>query len=180
MTIDEQIAVMTAFKNGVKIQTKCKTIGFWIDNETPSWNFTECEYRVKPSYEINGFLTKLEKYWFVYGDYISSAEYGCVYDKSDYINVFETEEEARKYYKLEKAKLRVKCAIATANNGEVIDFTRTDTSKYFICIDRYSSLAIDCTYTYKTLPYWLYIASESDAMNIIREHRDDLLLILGE
>ncbi len=180
MTIDEQIAVMTAFKNGAKIQTKCKTVGVWVDNETPFWNFPEFEYRVTPTCEINVFLTDDSEYWFVDRNSILDSVYSGIINRLDYINVFETEAEAKKYYELEKAKLRVKKAISSANNGWKPNFCNFTELKYLICINYNGILKVGSTYVLKNLPSWLYIANKSCAKNIIREYKDDLLLILGE
>lgn len=179
MTIDEQIAVMTAFKNGAKIQTKCTTLEVWVDDETPLWNFKDCNYRVRPS-GVNDFLEFGKEYWFVDRNCVITANFCGGFDRSQYTNVFETEAEANRYYELEKAKLRVKNAIAIANKDVVLDFNCNDTPKYFIYINGDSWLELDYIYTYKALPSWLYIANKSCAIDIMKEHKDDLLLILGE
>ena len=53
MSIDEQIAVMDAFRNGFAIDSRPKTPpglveSCWCFNENPSWDWANWEYRVKP------------------------------------------------------------------------------------------------------------------------------------
>lgn len=51
MTLDEQIAVMTAFKNGKKIEYRyCETgsRAEWEKCLEPQWNWASFEYRVEP------------------------------------------------------------------------------------------------------------------------------------
>lgn len=47
MTPDQIIEVVTAFKNGKKIESRNKVIGGWTDSN-PDWNFFCFDYRVKP------------------------------------------------------------------------------------------------------------------------------------
>lgn len=47
MTPDQIIEVVTAFKNGKKIECRNKVCGTWVD-ATPDWNFYHYDYRVKP------------------------------------------------------------------------------------------------------------------------------------
>ncbi len=50
MSIDEQIAVMKAFKEGKTIECKVKNDDNdpWTETKSPTWNFAVCEYRIKP------------------------------------------------------------------------------------------------------------------------------------
>lgn len=48
MTIDQQIAVMQAFKEGKTIEYKNKAHDGWSVNSDPAWNFDDYDYRVKP------------------------------------------------------------------------------------------------------------------------------------
>ena len=49
MTTEEQIEVMQAFVDGKQIQFKDEFSIDWIDlHSTPSWNWVDKEYRVKP------------------------------------------------------------------------------------------------------------------------------------
>lgn len=48
MTTKEMIAVMQAYEAGYKIQFMDKDDSKWIIASTPSWNFEEYYYRVKP------------------------------------------------------------------------------------------------------------------------------------
>ena len=50
MTIDEKIAVMTAFRDGKQIEFL--SINGWKEIDTPSWNFLNHEYRIKPSEKL--------------------------------------------------------------------------------------------------------------------------------
>lgn len=49
-TLDEQIAVMQAAKEGKPIQYRVDIgNGKWEDCHAPAWNWTACDYRVKPN-----------------------------------------------------------------------------------------------------------------------------------
>ena len=48
-TIDEMIAVMTAYKNGAKIESREYTDNEWCSCEVPSWNWDYCDHRIAPS-----------------------------------------------------------------------------------------------------------------------------------
>lgn len=49
MTLDEMIVVLTAAKEGKKIQYKNRCgDGRWKSAGHPMWQFTDCEYRVAP------------------------------------------------------------------------------------------------------------------------------------
>lgn len=53
MTPQEMIDVIQAHKDGKQIQFSFKTKkpssdNYWIDAKTPTWNFTTCNYRIKP------------------------------------------------------------------------------------------------------------------------------------
>lgn len=48
MTTDEILAVLQAFKEGKKIEAKCKPNGLWKETSIPLWNFADFDYRVKP------------------------------------------------------------------------------------------------------------------------------------
>jgi len=65
MTTDEKIAVMRHFDNGGKIQLRSRSApcdDYWIDELSPTWNFGQCDYRIKRVarewwvYERNGDL----------------------------------------------------------------------------------------------------------------------------
>ena len=49
-TIDEMIAVMTAYKNGAKIESAHTDCGpdEWEDTPKPFWNWFDCDYRIAP------------------------------------------------------------------------------------------------------------------------------------
>ena len=49
MSIDEQIAVMQAYKEGKKIEWKYNNeIYGWSEVQDPAWNWRDLDYRVKP------------------------------------------------------------------------------------------------------------------------------------
>ena len=50
-TIDEMLEVMTAFKNGKKIQTKTISSD-WADTSKPEWYWNTQEYRIKPEVDL--------------------------------------------------------------------------------------------------------------------------------
>ena len=46
-TIDEMIAVMTAYKNGAEIEVERTDKNDWTLNTFPSWNWKDYNYRIK-------------------------------------------------------------------------------------------------------------------------------------
>lgn len=48
MTHDEMIAVIRAHQQGKLVQALDVYRGIWVDLTFPYWNFSACEYRVKP------------------------------------------------------------------------------------------------------------------------------------
>ena len=56
MTTDEKITVLTAFDNGEEIEVKHQNIkNQWQPTSTPIWDFSTCDYRVKPEADITWF-----------------------------------------------------------------------------------------------------------------------------
>lgn len=51
MTTKEMIAVMQAYEDGKKIQTRTKIKGDDWKDEIPTWDWAFCEYRIKPEEE---------------------------------------------------------------------------------------------------------------------------------
>lgn len=47
-TIKEMVEVMEAFEDGKKIQLRNRFINIWVDTEYPIWDWSTCEYRIKP------------------------------------------------------------------------------------------------------------------------------------
>lgn len=58
MSIDEQIAVMQAYKEGKRIEYKLKTNDKWCVNPQPGWNWEVCDYRVKQETEIRPYTVE--------------------------------------------------------------------------------------------------------------------------
>ena len=46
-TVDEMIAVMTAYKNGAEIESFSNNTYCWIESRSPVWNWEEEDYRIK-------------------------------------------------------------------------------------------------------------------------------------
>jgi hypothetical protein len=61
MTLDEQIAVMDAFRNGAKIDSRPKVVNVvpsvWCENDTPGWNWSAVEY-LSPIFDGQRRLSK--------------------------------------------------------------------------------------------------------------------------
>ena len=72
--IDYQIGVMQSFKAGKKIESRLRNNAHsvWGD-DAPSWNWHDCEYRVKP--DPMDLLTELVERW--------SAESRQLHEKAD-------------------------------------------------------------------------------------------------
>ena len=45
-TLDEQIAVMTAYKNGARVERRPKETTIWLHCNKPSWDWEHVDYRV--------------------------------------------------------------------------------------------------------------------------------------
>lgn len=73
MTIQEQIDVMTAFRDGKDIEIRALSEREWEPCSAPLWNFTEFDYRVKP--EPRRFFRNL-------------------YDNGDFAGFYHTKEQA--------------------------------------------------------------------------------------
>jgi hypothetical protein len=57
-TLDEMLAVLTAFKQGKQIQFRFRNPNYhdkWVSAACPCWNFESCEYRVRPEPEPRTF-----------------------------------------------------------------------------------------------------------------------------
>ena len=51
MTLNEQIAIMQSFHDGVYIDSRPRCMGsqsLWCENDTPGWNWADVEYRIRP------------------------------------------------------------------------------------------------------------------------------------
>lgn len=48
MTHEEMIAVIEHHKNGGKVEARNRDLPTWSVVAHPSWNFDDCEFRVKP------------------------------------------------------------------------------------------------------------------------------------
>ena len=49
MTLNEQIAIMQSFHDGVYIDSRCMgSQSLWCENDTPGWNWADVEYRIRP------------------------------------------------------------------------------------------------------------------------------------
>lgn len=51
MDINDMISVLKAYKKGKTIQSYDDENQCWCDNISPSWNFGELDYRIKPDNE---------------------------------------------------------------------------------------------------------------------------------
>lgn len=47
-TLTEKIRVMECFDNGGKVQSYSYSQRRWHDDEKPTWNWQNCEFRIKP------------------------------------------------------------------------------------------------------------------------------------
>lgn len=45
-TLDEKIAVMTAYKNGARIEACANNTSIWLLSDEPTWDWYSCDYRV--------------------------------------------------------------------------------------------------------------------------------------
>jgi hypothetical protein len=56
VTLKEQIAVMQAFRDGAYIDSRPKVLNVvpsvWCENDTPGWNWSAVEYRIRPVPQI--------------------------------------------------------------------------------------------------------------------------------
>ena len=52
MTLDEMIEVLTAYKNGEKIECGYNDTNHWTPCNEPPWNFSITDYRIAPKKEM--------------------------------------------------------------------------------------------------------------------------------
>lgn len=55
MTTREMTDIMLAFANGEVIESKLKYDSVWTKNSSPTWNWSEVDYRVKPKPEVRPY-----------------------------------------------------------------------------------------------------------------------------
>lgn len=80
MTIDEIIAVLQAYKEGKKIEVKCKIDGTWIESPVHLWNFVDNDYRVKPEPHYRPFESAEEVMEAIkeHGDWLHGTNTDCI------------------------------------------------------------------------------------------------------
>ena len=69
MTLREKIQTMEAFERGEEIEEVYRGYGTWSSVSTPSWNFEDRNYRIKPKPKqvvvIEKWLYKYDKFQFI-------------------------------------------------------------------------------------------------------------------
>ena len=45
-TLDEQIAIMTAYKNGARVERRPSGTVYWLHCDAPSWDWENYDYRI--------------------------------------------------------------------------------------------------------------------------------------
>lgn len=119
----------------------------------------------------------------VYNDIIEkSIDWGMPSDQGlfKYGLVFKTSDEAQKAADIMKAKHRLKKAIFELNDGWVPDFTDTTTAKCYIYLCLLNKISITSRYALQHIPSWFYLKSEMLCKELIKTHKEDLLLVLRE
>ena len=87
--IDKQIEVLKAFKEGKAIECKSKynREDQWEELKNPSWNWFDCDYRVKPEpiikpYNATEFLAAMRKHGpmikFTENQYLTIIDFGII------------------------------------------------------------------------------------------------------
>ena len=183
-------------KNGEKLQPLCSPDTYCIYNELhygspfraiskcqnqpmdQLWNNKDWRVYEDPSTfwkPING-----EKAWYVStgGDVIKASEWYTQLDKNLIANgnVFKTEEDAVAYVRYLQAEQRLKEVVWGLNQGEAPEFV--------ICVDNYT-VCFDGGFITPTIwrsrkinPNWLWLKSIQLCEELIKAHKDDLLIYL--
>ena len=175
---DEYIEFRKALYEGKTVQYLDKYD--WVDckSKEPLSSFASAlKYRIKPEEELP-FPQVGDEYWYLTNTRGTSSKI-CTCTNNTPIHTFKTQKEAEAYRDLELAKQRVKYAIAKANDGWVPDF-ENESEKIYLILLWHSKLVIEYIFYTKIQPYWMYIKSEAVAKQILKDHKEDLLLILGE
>lgn len=63
MTIEEMIEVMTAYKNGEKVQVASEGSELWTDDDCPVWDWNNFNYCIKPDSTPEGFEKAMRRIW---------------------------------------------------------------------------------------------------------------------
>lgn len=88
MSIDDQIAVMLAFKAGKKIEVRKKGVnGNWVSTlGDPTWNFKDLDFRVRPEKPQVVFINKGAN-GFKFGSYFSCPKAAKTFGRKETIGV---------------------------------------------------------------------------------------------
>jgi len=177
-TTKEKITIMEAFDNGAEIEVAVFGGTVWTTSECPSWNWIDCDYRVK---ETPKFWEpkNCEEAWYISS--ITGVEYPTNVRHNSYGNIgmsFETQELAIKARDIMLAKQRLKEAIFELNDGVEYPF-KQGTNNWSIDFFR-SKLRADYTHNLKYYPNWMYLKDMESCNKLIETHQEDLLLVLSE
>lgn len=100
-------------------------------------------------------------------------------DNNGRFKVFRTEEDAKKFYKVECARQRVKDEIKRLNDGWTPDWKNNNEIKNMVKLYKDELVADSFKYT-KILDNAMYLRSIGLVGKLIKTHKQDLLLILGQ
>lgn len=106
---------------------------------------------------------------------------GCAIDigRASFGTAYKTKEEAEKAKGIQLAKVRLKNAIAEANEGWTPDWSSTSECKYFFSY-RAGIVDIDSNSILKHKPTWMYMKSRAIANEILKHFHSDIELIVKE
>ena len=141
---------------------------------------------LKPEVDYKAFRAEQGgRYSFVnvYGTACFTTEEACDEDDYRYLtgNYYEFVSDCKKALAYNLALGRVTHAIIEANAGWVADWKNKDENKWIICYSRISiKLHLSCTTWSDCGSVLQSIKSEEIADQIIAEHKDDLIVILGK
>lgn len=98
-----------------------------------------------------------------------------------YGNIYKTKEEAEKAKDIQFAKVRLRNAIAEANQGWKPDWNNGNLAKFYFVFDKTEEQPyVGYIFAGKTRPDWMYMESYDIAENILKQYEDDIKLILSE
>lgn len=117
-------------------------------------------------------------YYFI--DQWGILNYPVAQDNNGRFQVFKTKDEAINFYNVECARQRVRDEIKRLNNGWTPDWRDKKQAKYFIELF-FNKLSKEYIYIgSKVLDNSMYLKESVLADELIKSHKEDLLLILGQ
>ena len=129
--------------------------------------------------EEKPFPQKGDEYYFI--DQWGVLNFQVAKDNNGRFQVFKTKDEARNFYNVECARKRVKDEIKRLNDGWTPDWTNSLQLKYYVYLfQKNGKLEEGSSYFAKIKDNCMYLKSAELVNELVKTHKQDLLLILGQ